>query len=78
MRPVCAKHCARCGPFVPNTVLDAACFRCVSLQVVTVVTVNMFVFRDMTPCSLVDGPAASSMRTVMVKSCPDDACSRVL
>ena len=64
--------------FVPNTVLDAACFCCVSLRVVAVVTVRMVVFRDVRPCSLVDGPAASSMRTVMVKGCPDGACSRVL
>ena len=64
--------------FVPNTVLDAACFRCVSFLVVTVVTVKMVVFRDVTPCRLVDGPAASSMRTVVVKDCPDDACSMVL
>lgn len=64
--------------FVPNIVLDAACFRCVSFQVVTVVTVKMVVFRDVTPCSLVDGAAAFSMRTVLVKDCLDDACSRVL
>ena len=64
--------------FVPNTVLDAACFRCVSFQFVTVVTVKVVVFRDVTPCSLVDGPAASSMRTIMVKDRPDDGCSRVL
>lgn len=68
------------GPvsFVPNIVLDAACFRCVSFHVVTVVTVKMVVFRDVTPCSLVDGPAAFSIRTLVVKGCPDDACNRVL
>jgi len=61
-----------------NIVLDVACFRCVSFQVVPMVTVEMVVFRDVAPCSLVDGPAAFSMRTVVVKDCPDDACSRVL
>jgi hypothetical protein len=63
--------------FVQSTVLDATCCHCVSLQVVTVVTVKMVVFRDVTPCSLVDGPAASSMRTATVKGRPDDGCSRV-
>jgi hypothetical protein len=51
----------------------------VRFEVLTALTVTIVVFRDVAPCSLVDGPAAAfSMRIIMVKIFPDDGCSMVL